>query len=116
MICPLCESEYRDGVTRCSDCDVDLVDELAPNAYEEALTALASNITSDVLAELTDRLEKTGVPYVVEAGTALRLLDHPEEPMTKPDNWEARVWIASPFAERAKRIYSEIQDRLRTGD
>jgi hypothetical protein len=62
---------------------------------------------------LTDRLEKAGVPYVVEAGTALRLLDHPEEPMTKPDDWEARVWIASTFAERAERIYREIQDRLR---
>ncbi len=25
MICPKCGSEYRDGFTRCSDCDVDLV-------------------------------------------------------------------------------------------
>jgi hypothetical protein len=113
MICPRCESEYRDGITRCTDCDADLIDEVLPNAYEEALTALASNITTDVLAELTDRLEKAGVPYVVEAGTALRLLHHPDEPMTTPDDWEARVWIASTFAERAGRIYSEIQDRLR---
>jgi hypothetical protein len=113
MICPRCEIEYRDGIKRCADCDVDLVEEILPNAYEEALTALATNISSDVLAELTDRLEKASVPYVVEAGTALRLLDHPEEPMTKPDDWEARVWIASTFAERAERIYREIQDRLR---
>ena len=25
MICPNCKSEYREGFTRCSDCDVDLV-------------------------------------------------------------------------------------------
>jgi len=26
MICPQCETEYRDGFTRCSDCDVDLIE------------------------------------------------------------------------------------------
>lgn len=26
MICPKCSSEYREGFTRCSDCDVDLVE------------------------------------------------------------------------------------------
>ena len=30
MICPNCKSEYRVGFTRCSDCDVDLVDHLSP--------------------------------------------------------------------------------------
>ena len=28
MFCPQCRSEYRQGFTRCSDCDVDLVAEL----------------------------------------------------------------------------------------
>jgi len=28
MICPQCKSEYRAGFTRCSDCNVDLVDQL----------------------------------------------------------------------------------------
>ncbi len=31
MICPLCQAEYRQGFTRCADCDVDLVHE-----YEDA--------------------------------------------------------------------------------
>lgn len=25
MICPICKSEYRDGFTRCADCEIDLV-------------------------------------------------------------------------------------------
>jgi hypothetical protein len=29
MFCPVCKSEYRHGYTRCADCDVDLVYELA---------------------------------------------------------------------------------------
>ena len=28
VICPNCEAEYREGFTRCSNCDVDLVDAL----------------------------------------------------------------------------------------
>src|SRR6266699_2261436 len=29
MFCPECRAEYRAGFTRCSDCDVDLVQELS---------------------------------------------------------------------------------------
>jgi hypothetical protein len=29
MFCPVCKAEYRKGFTRCSDCDVDLVETLA---------------------------------------------------------------------------------------
>jgi len=31
MFCPQCKAEYRVGFTRCSDCDVDLVDYLPPD-------------------------------------------------------------------------------------
>jgi hypothetical protein len=114
MICPECESEYREGVTRCADCDVDLVDELHDDeAHAEALAPLAMEIGPDALAELTDRLEKAGVPYIVEAGTALRLIDHPEQRIDTPDDWQARVWVASAFAERAQRIYERVVDEAR---
>jgi hypothetical protein len=108
MICPECEIEYREGISRCSDCDVALVNELAPNAYDEALSLLAAGIDPLTLGELTDRLEKASVPYVVEAGTALALLDHPEQRLTAPGDWQARVWVASELAERAQRIYEEL--------
>jgi hypothetical protein len=30
MFCPKCKAEYRDGILRCTECDVDLVFELSP--------------------------------------------------------------------------------------
>ena len=113
MICPECEVEYRDGITRCSDCDVALVNELAPSAYDEALTPLADLVNAFLVGELTDRLEKAGVPYIVEAGTALRLLDHPELRLTEPDEWKGRIWVASEFFDRARRVYEGILDHQR---
>jgi hypothetical protein len=35
MFCPRCKAEYRVGFTRCSDCDVELVDHLEPERPRE---------------------------------------------------------------------------------
>ncbi len=69
--CPSCEAEYREGVIRCSDCGVELVESLPedvppqidPDAVE--LTELASFATvaeADMIREL---LETNGIRTVV---------------------------------------------------
>ncbi len=69
--CPSCEAEYRDGVGRCSDCDVALVDALPERhgteveADSEALAELASFpvvAEADMIREL---LESNGIHTVV---------------------------------------------------
>src|SRR5215469_216976 len=35
MFCPVCKAEYRQGFTRCADCDVDLVYELSHEPHED---------------------------------------------------------------------------------
>lgn len=42
MFCPLCKAEYREGFTHCVDCDVDLVNELPPDALVAATSQQAA--------------------------------------------------------------------------
>jgi hypothetical protein len=110
MFCPQCHCEYRPGIARCSDCDVPLVLELQPEQHEQHgnLLPLAEERSPDLVADLLDRLEKAGVPYVIEAGTALEMRNNEEIVLDRPHEWEARVWVSAAFADRALPILSEV--------
>ena len=36
MFCPRCKAEYRTGFAKCSDCDIELVDQLPPETQPAA--------------------------------------------------------------------------------
>ena len=112
MFCTECESEYRDGIARCADCDVALVPELGeePEHFDNLLL-LADEKSPDFVAELVDRLEKAAVPYVIEAGTALAMLGNENLVLDEPNPWEARVYVTEAFAERATRILRQLDEQ-----
>ena len=114
MYCPQCQSEYREGIVRCSDCDVPLVPEYLGVTEQHAgnLLPLAEETSPDLVAELIDRLEKARVPYVIEAGTALEMFANEEVILNEPQPWEARVWVAESFSERASQILSEVDQQF----
>jgi|SRR5947207_2619525 len=109
MFCPDCETEYWEGIERCSDCGAMLVELLETDPGETQLVPLADEKSAEVVGELIDRLEKAGVPYVVEAGTALSLLDRAIEGKFEPEPWRARIYVAAgEYEARARRIADEI--------
>jgi len=75
MICPLCKAEYRQGFTRCADCDVDLVWELPKAAIEVRPEEQAVDPNENPFcsfwkgedprlhAELCTVLDEAGVPH-----------------------------------------------------
>ena len=107
VICAKCRDEFRDGIATCPDCGVDLVEELAAESPPR-LSILETTRDSDRLGTLLDQLENAQMPYVVEAGTALSLLDDESAPeLTVPDPWEARVWIPTSFMARAAELITD---------
>ena len=75
MFCPQCKAEYRQGFTRCADCDVDLVWELPPAALavrsqgepgdpnEDPFCSFWKGEDPRVHAELCSVLDEAGIPH-----------------------------------------------------
>jgi hypothetical protein len=75
MFCPQCKAEYRQGFTRCADCDVELVWELPANAIVAHESAATGDPEEDpfcsfwkgddprIHAEICELLDKESIPY-----------------------------------------------------
>ena len=74
----------------------------------DCLVPLAREYSFEFIADLLDRLEKANVPYVVEAGTALKLLDTEAAVLSGPEPWEARVWVTQSAENEAKHVLEEV--------
>ena len=68
MFCPVCKAEYREGYTRCADCDVDLVLALPSEPeYDEhdPFASLWSGGPGQMMAEIRKTLEAARIPFRV---------------------------------------------------
>jgi hypothetical protein len=75
MICPQCKAEYRQGFTRCVDCDVDLVHETPPgnlanqeipqpgDPNEDPFCSFWKGDDPRVHVELCSVLDEAGIPH-----------------------------------------------------
>jgi lauroyl/myristoyl acyltransferase len=75
MFCPICESEYQPGITRCPDDDVQLVERLTPentvHDSSEAQFIVLHKLGSPAEAEMVnDILTQNGIRSVVKSGGA----------------------------------------------
>ena len=68
MFCPQCRAEYRPGFSRCSDCDVDLVEELYQSTYGnlETMKSVWTGQDQARCVALCERLKAVGIPFKVD--------------------------------------------------
>ncbi len=110
VYCPAGHGEFRDEITVCPECGEALVREVegeeAPLAAE--LVPVLDTEHPALLERLVDNCEAEGIPYVVQAGTALALLRGPQEGF-EAEPWMGRVLVTQERAAEAVAILEDFR-------
>src|ERR687884_831462 len=108
MFCPVCESEYEAGITRCPDDDTELVERLTPentlHDHSEARFVPLHNIGSPAEAEMVaDILQQNGVRAAVQSGGADAF-----SPLLSSASPGALVLVDERDLDRARDLYDSF--------
>jgi len=107
MFCPVCESEYEAGVTRCAEHDVELVESLSPETSRdksEARFVPLHNVGSPAEAEMVnDILRQNGVRTAVQSGGSDAF-----SPLLSTTSPGALVLVDERDVDRANEIYTSF--------
>lgn len=123
MICPQCQAEYRQGFTRCADCDVELVYEI-PGASEELamgppitvsagerMRALWAGEDPRIHSEICELLEQEDIPY-----KSVRREDHLFNlALKKAFQIAVPASLFDRASEEVKKLYLEDKSTQETG-
>ena len=107
MFCPHCKAEYRQGFTRCADCDIDLVYEL-PHAEKPEqkhlhgpLVLLYRTRDPAFLAFLKSVFMAEEIAYTVFGEYSMHL-------PTMSGGTEARIMVSEPDVQKAQALLHNI--------
>ncbi len=108
MFCPVCESEYEEGVTSCADDGSDLVARLTPentlHDHIEARFVPLHNIGSPAEAEMVvDILQQNEIRAAVQSGGADAL-----SPLLSSASPGALVLVDERDFDRARELYDSF--------
>ena len=106
MFCPVCESEYESGITRCPDDEVPLVDRLTPENRlhdgSEARFVSLHTLGSPAEAEMVyDILTKNGIRAVIKSGGADAF-----SPLLSATAEGAEIFVDERDFDRAMDLYT----------
>ncbi|HVG31404.1 MAG TPA: DUF2007 domain-containing protein [Pyrinomonadaceae bacterium] len=107
MFCPVCESEYEEGVTRCAEHNVELVEKLSEETsrdLSEARFVALHNVGSPAEAEMVnDILRQNGIRSAVQSGGSDML-----SPLLSTGAPGALVLVDERDFDRATEIYQSF--------
>jgi len=99
MFCPVCRAEYREGFLECTDCDVDLVENLEPLPEMPGFAKLATLFSEGDIAVIKTSFDKSGIEYYIDGEQSHRLAPVP---------LAARLMVREDFREEAESILKDL--------
>ena len=100
MYCPRCRAEYREGFFECTDCDVDLVEELESLPEMPGFVKLATIFKEGDIAVIKASLDKSEIEYYFQGEQSHRLAPVP---------LAARLMVREDFKREAESILRELE-------
>lgn len=106
MFCPNCKAEYRDGFTKCSDCNVELVYELPEESYatsvdpEMKFVEILRTLNLIDLAFVKSILDSEGIHYFIKGDIVLNI-----NPAVDP----AVLMVVEDEAETARNLLKDLK-------
>jgi hypothetical protein len=108
MFCPICESEYEEGITRCSDDGSELIEHLTSGTTlhdgSEAKLLPLHHLGSPAEAEMVnDILTQNGIRSVIKSGGADAL-----SPLLSATSEGAIIFVDERDLDRARELYESF--------
>jgi hypothetical protein len=96
MFCPQCRAEYRPGFTRCSDCDLDLVEELSQstNSNAETMKRVWTGHDQDRCVSICEQLRLEKITF--------RVVQHSQQFLKGVDQ-TFKIFVPGDSYDRAKK-------------
>ncbi len=107
MICPECGRQYREGVTRCHDCDVALMD-LAPTEPDLALVNVYQSGNPALLPIVESLLRDAGIEFMTKGESVQALQGAIGNPFVVP----VEFWVRSNDEAQARAVLAPLEDSI----
>ena len=118
MFCPGCKGEFREGITVCPDCDVELIVRLEKPPKPDTTPLVTVFATAEValLPVVRSLLDGTDIPYTIKGEETLGLFPATGVGLAiDPQGRAAQVQVPADRADEARELLTGIGP-LRKGD
>jgi len=112
MFCPICKAEYREGITHCPDCDVDLVEKIPAENMEDFVKVFESPDAS-LTVIIKSILDDAGIEYFVNGENMQSILGAKFDFAFGADMGNAVFLVAKQDEAVARELLKEVSTENR---